>query len=149
MAKLASACRLFLLGALACGCGGADVPDEATVTELHFTTSSEFPDNPKPTNVDVTVTDSARSRAIYEATVGLPDFPPSTFNCPADLGYRHTIDFTLEGRAPVTATLNIGGCRDATISGAPPVRQTDEAYWQLLAQHLGVDEPTLFVTAPQ
>ena len=141
------ACRAFLLGTLLfAGCGGTPVPGAASITGLHFTTSSAFPENPQPTNVDVTLTDPGPSRVIYEATLALPNFPPGTYNCPSDPGYRHTIVFMDGQRAVVTATLNPGGCRDATISGAPPVRQTNDVYWALLARNLGVDESMLFST---
>ena len=125
------------------------MPDETSVTGLHFTTSSALPDNPAPTNVDVTLTDPGPARVIYHATLALPDFPSGTYNCPADPGYSHTIVFTREPDAAVTATLDTGGCRGATISGAPPVRQTNDAYWSLLAQNLGVEVATLFETAAQ
>jgi hypothetical protein len=49
--------------------------------------------------------------------------------------------------AAVTATLTVGGCRDATISGASSTRQTNDAYWALLAQDLGIEESTLFSPA--
>jgi hypothetical protein len=140
-------CRAFLLVALLLGgCGGTLVPEQTSITGLHLTTSSTFPENPPPTNVDVTLSDPAPSRAIYEATLALPDFPPGTYNCPADFGYSHTMVFVDGQAAVVTATLNIGGCREATISGAPPVRQTDDSYWALLAENLGVDEAALLST---
>jgi hypothetical protein len=150
MKELARGRRVVLLGALLFGgCGGSPMPDETSVTGLQFTTSAAFPDNPAPTNVDVTLTDPGPSRVIYRATLALPDFPSGTYHCPPDLGYSHTIVFTCEPHANVTATLNTGGCRGATISGAPPVRQTNDTYWSLLAQNLGVEEATLFETVAQ
>jgi hypothetical protein len=148
MMKAVTSCsrRFFLSALLLTGCG-ASLPDEASISALHFTTSSAFPENPPPTNVDVTLTNPGPSRAIYAATLALPDFPQGTFNCPGDPGYRHTIVFMSGQAAVVTATLNPRGCRDATISGAPPVRQTSDAYWALLAQNLGVAEPMLFSSA--
>jgi hypothetical protein len=70
-------------------------------------------------------------------------------NCPIDLGYLHTIIFMNGQSVAVTATLNPGGCREVTISGSPPVRwtATDDAYWTLLAQNLGIEESTLFTSA--
>jgi hypothetical protein len=148
MKKLAGRGWAFLLGAvLVGGCGGSLVPNETSITGLHLTTSSEFADNPPPPNVDVTLTDPGPSRVIYEATLALPDFPPGVFNCPIDLGYRHTIAFMSGQQMVMIASLNIGGCRDATIAGVPPERQTNEAYWALLAQNLGVDESALLSTA--
>ena|SRR5579862_5525735 len=161
MKHLADARRVFLVSSVLvlAGCDAKPLPEDlsaagsdgvaAMVTGLHVTTSSAFPENPPPTNVDVTLTDPLRSRAIYDATLALPDFPPGRFNCPNDPGYRHTITFTNGKSVVATATLNPGGCRDVTISGAPPVRwtATDDAYWALLAQNLGIDESTLFSAA--
>jgi hypothetical protein len=137
----------FLVGALlVTSCGATPVSGQA-ITGLRFTTSSAFPQNTPPTNVDVRLTDPGRSREVYDATLALPDFPPGRFNCPADLGYSHTIMFMTGQATAVTATLNEGGCRSATISGAPPLRQTNDAYWALLARDLGVDESTFFSLA--
>ena len=131
---------LVLLG---CDGGALRVTTDVEITGLHFATSSAFPTNPSPTNVDVTLTDPTPSRAIYRATLALPAFQPH-ISCPVDLGYRHPLTF-MSGQAVVlTATLNQGGCRDAIITGAPPERQTDDTYWALLAHDLGVEESALF-----
>lgn len=125
-------------------CAGGPLSEDPSVTGLHFTTTSAFPDNPPPTNVDVTLSDAERVRAIYEATLALPMFPPGIYRCPPTFGYGHTIDFMRGATIVVTASLEPGGCRPATISGAPPVRQTTAAYWTLLASKLGVDEADFF-----
>jgi hypothetical protein len=120
----------------------------ATVTGLRFTTSSELPSNPPPTNVDVTLTDPTPTLAIYLATLALPDFPSGRTNCPNDPGYRHTITFTDGDAIVMTAVLNAGGCRDVTISGATSTRwAVDDAYWSVLAQNLGVPESAFFSLA--
>jgi hypothetical protein len=144
MKELAGGGPMLLLGALLVG--GCGMPDAASITGLHFTTSSA-PGNAPLTNVDVTLTDPGRSRAIYQATLALPDFPSGTLHCPVDLGYRHTVVFMSGQDAAVTATLTVGGCRGATISGASSTRQTNDAYWALLAQDLGIEESTLFSPA--
>jgi hypothetical protein len=140
-------CQGVLFGALLLGCDGSSLDSGARITGLHFTTTSAFPENPAPTNVDVTLSDEDRSRAVFDATLALPAFPPGRIHCPSDPGYGHKIVFMDGQTAIVTATLNSGGCRDAAISGAPPVRQTTEAFWVLLAQKLGVDQSTFFSLA--
>jgi hypothetical protein len=137
--------RLVLaVGVLAvASCGGDPLVEDTHVTGLHFTTTSAFPDNPRPKDVDVTLSDPEPARAIYEATLALPAFPPGIFHCPASLGYGHKIDFVRGTTIVVTATLE-GGCRPVTISGAPPVRQAGAAYWTLLASKLGVEESDFF-----
>jgi hypothetical protein len=124
------------------------VQDESRLTSLHFTTSSAFPTNPKPKDVDVTLTTPAPVRAIFEATLALPVFPPGVYNCAVDVGYSHTITFMAGAAVLATATLEEGGCSEAEISGAPPTRQTSDAYWTLVAQNLGIDESDLFAPSP-
>jgi hypothetical protein len=117
------------------------------VTGLHFTTSSEFPTNPPPTNVDVTLTDLTRTLAIYQATLALPVPPPGLVGCGSDPGYRHTITFFDGEVVKATAVLISEGCQYVTISGSSTTRQTTEAYWNLLAQNLGVSEASFFSLA--
>jgi hypothetical protein len=159
MKHLADARRAFWVSGVIvlAGCGAKPLPEDigaagpdgaaAMITGLHFTTSSAFPENPPPTNVDVTLTAPIPSRAIHGATLALPDFPPGILHCPSDPGYRHTITFINGQDVAATATLNPGGCREVTISGSPTARATDDAYWALLARNLGVDESTLFSLA--
>jgi hypothetical protein len=92
------------------------------------------------------LTDPTPSRRIYGATLALPYFQGHV-SCPIDLGYSHTISFLSGQIVADSATLNPGGCREATIAGAPPERQTDDAYWALLAQSLGVEKSALFSLA--
>ena len=142
-------CVLLVGGTLVlvgCSADPLRVADHSDITGLHFTTSSAFPGNPPPTNVDVTLTDPTPSRKIYGATLALPDFQGHV-SCPIDLGYSHTISFMSGLIVAATATLNPGGCREATIADAPPKRQTSDAYWALLAQSLGVEESALFSLA--
>jgi hypothetical protein len=122
-------------------------PDPVSISGLHFTTFSAVPQNPPPTNVDVTLTAPTPSRAIYEATLALPVFPPGNMHCPDDPGYGHAIAFMNGQDLVQTATLNSGGCRDVTISGLPPVRAAVAEYWTLLARNLGVEESALFSLA--
>ncbi len=143
--------RLFVIGclvALVGGCGEASSPPEDTVTGLHLTTSLGLLDNATSANVDVTLTDPIPSRAIYAATLALPDFPPGRTNCPPDVGLSHTIAFTHGESVVATVVLNASGCRGVTISGSPSIRRAvDSAYWTSLAQNLGIRESTLFPSA--
>jgi hypothetical protein len=142
-------CVVLLSGILVlvgCSAGPLRVPDHSDITGLHFTTSSAFPGNPPPTNVDVTLTDPTPARRIYAATLALPNFQ-GHLNCPIDLGYSHTISFMSGQIVATTTTSKPGGCREVTIADAPPDRQTDDAYWALLAQSLGVEKSVLFSLA--
>jgi hypothetical protein len=136
-----------------CGCGAtpplspdagppAAAPLADSVTGLHFTSSAD-PRSSVPTGVEVRLSDSTRVRAILEATLTLPDFPPGIDNCPVDLGVTDTMTFSGGGAVLLTAKLSPGGCREATILGAPPARETNDAYWKLLAENLGVAESSL------
>jgi hypothetical protein len=149
MKRLLVVRRAFLAAGLLFGGCTSALPDEASITGLHLTTASAYPENTPPTDVDVTLTDAARARDVYKATLALPAFPEGIYNCPADFGYTHPIAF-MDGEAvSVTATLNTSGCRDVTIAGASSRRRSDDAYWALLAANLGVDESTLFTVPGQ
>jgi hypothetical protein len=135
-------------GVAATEAGAVTMQDEARLTSLHFTTSSAFPTNPKPKDVDVTLTEPAPVRAIFEATLALPATPPGLCGGSVDVGYSHTITFMTGTAVLSTATFEEGGCLGAEISGAPPARQTSDAYWALVAQNLGVDPSDLFGISP-
>lgn len=130
-------------------CGDPPLPDEASITGLQFTSYSEMPENRQFFVVDVTLTDPGPTRAIYGATVALPDFPPGEYSCPADFGIRDRISFASGQAEVVTATLNPFGCGNATISGSSHVRQTSEAYWNLVAQNLGINVMSLTSLPPR
>jgi hypothetical protein len=119
----------------------------ATITGLRFTTSSEFPTNPPPTDVDLTLTDPTPSLAIYRATLALPVAPSGPVSCPNDPGYRHTITFFAGQFVEATAVLNPEGCQDVTISGSSTTRLATDAYWTTLAGNLGIQRSTLFSLA--
>ncbi len=129
--------------ALAGGCGSDPPPPTSTITGLHFTTATMLPSNPPP-SVDVTLTEPAPARAVYAATIALPDFPSGTFNCPNDSGVRYTIAFSSDTGRTVAAVLNPGGCRAAQITGSHERRVLDDTYWASLAQNLGIPEATIY-----
>ena len=129
--------------ALASGCGSDPPPPTSAITGLHFTTATMLPSNPPP-SVDVALTDPAPARAVYAATMALPDFPSGTFNCPSDSGVRYTIIFSGDTGQTVSAVLNPGGCREVQITGSHERRVLDDTYWASLAQNLGIPEATIY-----
>jgi len=138
-------------GPLSIGAADAGSSMTAVITGLHLTTASAFPQNPMPTNVDVTLSDPASAQAVYDATIALPPFTPTRGPGPAlcgtDFGYSHPITFMTGTDVARTAILNTGGCQEASISGLPPDRKIVATYWSLLAKDLGIEESTLFTTS--
>jgi hypothetical protein len=130
------------------GCGGAgnDPVPVNEFTALHFTTEG-LAGNPPPPDVDVTVTDASTVRTIYEATMDLPAFPPGRTNCPSDPGVRYIADFLDGQKVLVEAVLNPAGCSDVTITGSATRQSLSSAYWQTLADSLGIQESTIYPLA--
>jgi hypothetical protein len=129
------------------GCGSASPPPEQEVTGLHFTTATGLAANPPP-NVDVTLTDPVPTRAIYAATLALPDYPPGAYSCPNDSGVRYTILFSVSGDGDVTAVISPTGCDEVTISGTTMRRALGSGYYETLATNLGVPLTSIYPYAP-
>jgi hypothetical protein len=152
MIKVGAACVLSLV---ACTSGSGDDSGAMTVLHTeqpaidraHFTTATSIAQNPAP-SVDVTVTGDA-ARAIFAATIALPDMPQGAYSCPADWGITYTLEFS-GGQQAVTATIEPSGCERATLSieqGSIWVA-TDGGYWTTLANELGVVEAKLYPYDP-
>jgi hypothetical protein len=128
---------------LVVGCGSTEPPPASAISGLHFTTATMLPSNPPP-SVDITLTAPTPARAVYVATLALPDFPSGTFSCPFDSGIRYTLTFRTDAGATTSAVLNPGGCGDVEISGSSERRVIDPAYWAVLAQNLSIPQATIY-----
>jgi hypothetical protein len=118
--------------------------EQSAIGTARFTAATSIPANVAP-NVDVSVTgDSAR--AIYAATISLPEMPSGTFFCPEDAGITYTLDFSASGQLVVEATIEPTGCQQVSLSIAPGTAwvATDDAYWPTLAADLGIAEATIY-----
>ena len=117
------------------------------MTSVHFTTSTGIPSNPPP-NVDVTVTDVSKVRALFEATITLPAQPQGTFNCPADFAVGYQLSFT-SGATTTQFALDASGCEGLTgPDGFSAWALANDGYWSLLAETLGVQNTTIHPYAP-
>ena len=140
------------------GCGdGTTIRDDLrrqgrALTTLTFTAMGNL--NPPPP-VNATVTDPAAIRALYDATLSLPDFPLSgPHTCPVDWYVRYRLDFAGDGVAAV-ATANPNGCQVvAFTSMSPPANLalwpsgSADDYWGLMAATIGVPEAAIIPYTP-
>jgi hypothetical protein len=142
MCRLRSGLLAFCACAIA-ACGPSGSPPTSEIASLHFSTSTTIPDNPPPA-VEVTLTDAAKARDVYAATLALPYFPPQGSSCPIDYGVRYTVDFSGAAGLVATAVLNPGGCGDVTLTGSSTRRILGTSYWSTLAGDLGVEESAIY-----
>jgi hypothetical protein len=124
-------------------CGGSSLAPVDGVTSLHVTKSDGIAGNPPPPKLDLSVTDEAKARDVYAATLALPPPPSGRTNCPSDVGVSDTFDFLSGSRVVTTAVVDVSGCRFVTISGMSARWAIDQDYWTTLAADLGVDVTTL------
>jgi hypothetical protein len=124
-------------------CGGSSLAPIDGVTSLHVTKSDGIAGNPPPPKLDLMVTDQAKARDVYAATLALPAPPSGRTNCPIDFGVSDTFEFLSGSRVVTTAVLEVSGCRFVTISGMSVRWAIHQDYWTTLAADLGVDVTTL------
>lgn len=144
-----------LLGLCGCGSSSGDTQGllarESALSQTTFAGPLPAPDGGAPT-FDVTITDGARMRALYEATLALPPMPAGTYNCPADFGVTYELTFGLGADGDVSASLEPSGCGLAHLIGpglsATRWTATSPGYWPLVAQSIGVDESAIYPYTP-
>ncbi len=99
----------------------------------------------------VTVSNSARARAVARALCALPKMPRGPFHCPALLiGTTYHLIFTASGRQLPTVTIEATGCQ--TVTGVGPVRwaSTSPGFWRVLDLAAGKPArgPSIFSGGP-
>jgi hypothetical protein len=131
----------FLLPLIAVGCAtgtGVKPPQPASTPDrIHVTRFITIPGTQLPP-FETTITDRTRVRSLYQAIQALPKFPANqVFNCPADNGIKYHLDFFQGNALLLQATLDASGCRALHLS-THDVRQTNTAFFSLLAREIGV-----------
>jgi hypothetical protein len=86
----------------------------------------------------IAVNDSAQAQAVAKAVCALPSMPHGTFACPADLGLRYRLLFTVDGKTLPAVTADAGGCR--TVEGLGRVLWTARTpgFWNTLATAMNI-----------
>jgi hypothetical protein len=127
---------------------GVAPPAVEEITGFEFTASSSISSNPPP-SVHVVVTDSAKARDAFAATLALPVFPPGKYACLLDFGVRYELTFFLANGSTVEVSANPSGCQQVSIPGTC-MRRTADAdlmatdFWSKVSQDLGVPEAEIY-----
>jgi len=116
-----------------------------SVPALRVTRYSELPENHYPA-FDRSVSDAAAARRVADALRALPPAPKDRF-CPAGFGLRYRLTFNEAGRVTLLVVLEGDACAEAIFSDGDR-RATDDAFWDLLADALGVKKSDIYYLLP-
>jgi hypothetical protein len=139
----------------ACGTSSPSSPvidtletEKPAIDRVEFTTATSIPQNPPP-NVSASATGDA-ARAIYEATLALPELPPGGYNCPADFGVTYNLTFFGGDTQLVAGIVRPSGCEIVTLANqnASASLSPDDGYWATLASDLGITESEIYPYLP-
>src|SRR6266568_2950597 len=130
-------CLLSFLASCGTNLGGDQpVSHLLTVTRTSALSANRFPPFAKA------IDDSASATKLYNAIKALPPFQ-GVYSCPADDGLQYQLTFALKGATVQKIIASASGCRSVTLNQSD-IRMTNEAFWSLFAQTLGVSEAELF-----
>ncbi len=116
--------------------GGTALSSSNVPDSMHVTRVSTQPKN-HIIPLDITIHDSTQVQCIYNAALALPKFPSTIKHCPVDFGIQYHIDFLQHTKHMQQVVLDANGCRKLYIDKGD-VRQTNDAFWSLLAQVAGI-----------
>lgn len=88
------------------------------------------------------ISDQALIRAIHSAIDAMPRVDESRYFCPISWGIRYRLEFARPG-APFVVTAEADGCRFVH-RPLGDVRQSSPAFWDVLAEAMGVRPADLF-----
>jgi hypothetical protein len=88
------------------------------------------------------INDSASVTRLYNAIQALP-LMSGIYNCPADDGLQYQLAFSFSSSSKQQMILDAAGCQQISINQST-ARLTNEAFWSLFAQTLGVPKSALF-----
>jgi hypothetical protein len=117
----------------------------ASVPPLRVTRYSTIPENHYPA-FDRSVDDAAAARRVYDAVRALPPAPKDRF-CPAGFGLRYRLTFNEAARVILLVVVEGDACAEAIFSESDR-RATDDAFWDLLADTLGVKKSDIYYLLP-
>jgi hypothetical protein len=123
---------------LVASCGGS-------VPAMRFARFSTMPQNHYPA-LDRSVADVAVARRVYEAVNALPPAPRDRF-CAAGFGLRYRLTFNEAARVTLSVVVEGDGCAEVVFSQNDR-RATDDAFWDLLADSVGVKKAEIYYLLP-
>jgi hypothetical protein len=86
----------------------------------------------------IAVNDSAQARAVAKAVCALPSMPRGAFACPADLGIRYRLIFTVDGKTLPAITADVGGCGTVAGLGRGLWTARTPGFWTTLAAAMNI-----------
>jgi hypothetical protein len=92
------------------------------------------------------VQDAAATQQLYAALVNLPIATDRW--CPYSVGTRYQLTFSDTSRSILVANVGSDGCREAVLPGNDR-RATNESFWAIFADSLGLDAPNTDQLFPQ
>jgi len=130
----------FLLALLlAASCG-------ATIPAMRIIRFSAVPENHYGT-FDRSIADIAVARRVYDAANALAPAPKGR-SCPVDSGLRYRLSFNEAARVSLSVVIEGDGCADVVFTQTDR-RATDDAFWDLLAEALGVRRTDIYRVMPE
>jgi len=119
-------------------CGGS-------VPAMRITRFSAMPENHYPA-FDRSIADAAVARRVFDAVNGLPRATTDR-SCPAAFGLRYRLSFNEAARVSLSVVIEGDGCADVAFTQGDR-RATDDAFWTLLADALGVARADIYNVRP-
>jgi hypothetical protein len=119
-------------------CGGS-------VPAMRLTRFSTMPENHYPA-FDRSLADVAAARRIFDAVNALPPAPKDRF-CPASFGLRYRLSFNEAARVSLSVVVEGDGCAEVVFTQSDK-RMTDDAFWDLLADAVGVERADIHFVKP-
>ena len=123
---------------LVIACGG-------TIPAMRLTRFSSVPENHYGA-FDRSITDTVVARRVSDAVNALPPAPKGRF-CPADSGLRYRLSFNEAARVSLSVVVEGNGCAEVVVTQSDR-RATDDAFWDLLADALGVKKTDIYRVSP-
>jgi hypothetical protein len=118
----------------------------ATIPAMRIIRFSAVPEN-HYVSFDRSIADTAVARRVYDAVNALPPAPQGR-SCPADSGLRYRLAFNEAARVSLSVVIEGDGCAEVVFTQSDR-RSTDDAFWDLLADALGVKKADIYRVSPE
>ena len=115
-----------------------------SIAAMRLTRLSTMSENHYPA-FDRSVDDPATARRVYDAVRALPPAPNRW--CPFGAGLHYRLTFNEAARVVLSVVVEGDGCAEVIFSEADR-RATDDAFWDLLADTLGVKKTDIRYLLP-
>jgi hypothetical protein len=127
-----------LILALVVSCGGS-------TPAMRMTRFSAIAQNHYPA-FDRSVADVAAARRVYDALNALPPAPKDRL-CPAGFGLRYRLSFNEAARVSLSVVVEGDACAEVIVKEGDR-RATDDRFWDLLADTVGVKKADIYYLLP-